>query len=548
MADANNFDVEAEKSSTEVLEFNSDSGWQVSQWILKIRSGLVMASGQNVGGHVPIKRLPASFRKPVDHYTPRQWQFGLHNRDPQASSSESEVIKINFAAACNLNDDEWDKFCADVVDNPADMKLKSYGISSSETELSPREVQYLLTLDALTLVLVLSAVAEMFNQRNHVVDQRVLLPNLFIESLVTGGCNIAAVFTDRAVPYLTTIFNDLFLCENQIPMALMKKAISKCYELLPEERKFNYFPDLRELKNPDSVVTKHLLDRILKCAANEMCHKFFADPCPDKKRSFMFIIDWNYEVGELENCAHLFACIHKVMTNFEMAPIPAVTITLLRATQLFCYAVATGAKKLATIFGTSRETATGADLFKPLQSATVLKKAGLRIQGIPGMVQQVAFKNGCLFLPRILQTGSMDRYIYNLAAYERWNTLASYPFLDYLQLMSHLIKTPEDVSYLIDCDVIRVSGATQKRIFQMWQLLEFFHSQYSNQYRWSIVQPINSHCASPLNMMITDFYSTYCSKPWIVISVISGIILLVATLIQTYVAVIGSDKMLPHFP
>jgi len=32
--------------------------------------------------------------------------------------------------------------------------------------------------------------------------------------------------------------------------------------------------------------------------------------------------------------------------------------------------------------------------------------------------------------------------------------------------------------------------------------------------------------ASALNMMVTDFYNTYCSKPWIVISVISGIIYL----------------------
>jgi hypothetical protein len=48
--------------------------------------------------------------------------------------------------------------------------------------------------------------------------------------------------------------------------------------------------------------------------------------------------------------------------------------------------------------------------------------------------------------------------------------------------------------------------------------------------------------------MTTDFYNKFCSKPWLVISVISAIILLVATLIQTYVAVIGSYKMQPHFP
>jgi hypothetical protein len=164
MADTNNFvverknsDFEAENSGTEELKSNSESDRQISKWILKIRSGLQARSGQNAGGDVPIIKLPASLRKPVKCYTPQQWRFGLHNRARQASGSESEVLKISLAAACKLNPDEWDKFCADVVDNPADMMLKSYGIYSSVTERSPQEVQYLLTLDALTVVLVLSS-------------------------------------------------------------------------------------------------------------------------------------------------------------------------------------------------------------------------------------------------------------------------------------------------------------------------------------------------------------------------------------------------------
>ncbi len=65
----------------------------------------------------------------------------------------------------------------------------------------------------------------------------------------------------------------------------MKKAISKCYGLLPEERKSNDH-DLRELENPDSNVTKKLLDTILKIVAFVTCRKFFAEPCPNKKKIF----------------------------------------------------------------------------------------------------------------------------------------------------------------------------------------------------------------------------------------------------------------------
>ncbi len=137
-----------------------------------------------------------------------------------------------------------------------------------------------------------------------------------------------------------------------------------------------------------------------------------------------------------------------------------------------------------------------------------------------------------------------------MAVYEIWNTKPPYPFMDYLLLMSQLIKTPEDVSYLVDCGVIRTYLGTQQRIFQMWERLQsaVSYPTYSNEYTENIVKLINTHCASKLNVMRTDFYNTFCSKPWLVISVISAIILLVATLIQTYVAVIGSDKMQPHFP
>jgi hypothetical protein len=660
-----NSDVEGGTSGTEERKSNSESDWQESEWIRKIRSGLEARSGENAGGDVTIKKVPASLRKPAERYTPQQWQFGLHNLQ---ASSESEVQKISLAAVFKLKPDEWDKFCADFVDNPADVKLKSYGIYSV-TEPSLKEVQYRLTLDALALFIILSAMLG--------------FPRWLID-----GFNIAALMEGEGY---FGIYDNLLLCENQIPLALMKKAISKCYGLLPEERKSN---DLRELEDPDSDGTKKLLHRILKLHLFAMCYRIFAEPCPHKKYNLFELMDFNYKVGELENCAHLFACFHKVITSCVQKPPIVVTTTFGRAKQLFLRAVGTSSKQLAsviatifgfsretsteekssgtdtehfapderdvealatvgtppipvttteekpsgtdtehfapderdvgalatvgtpptpvttigekssgtatenfapderdvealatvgtppipvtttferakqlfvgavktswkqlasviaTIFGFSRETAIGEELrfFQTISSATDLKKAGLKIRGIPGMVQQVDFKNGCLFLPIIKHSESITSDICNMAAYERLNTSRPFPFIDYLQLMSQLIKTPEDVSYLIHCDVIRPYHGTQKRILQVWQSLNLSYLGYSNEYDKKIVKPIKRHCAIARNVMVTEFYIRYCSKPWLVISVISAIIFFVATLIQTYVLVIGSDHMQPHYP
>jgi hypothetical protein len=543
-------DVEAEGSGTEEQESNWETRWQDSELTRKIRSGLEARPGQNAWLYVPIKKLPAFMRR-VGSFTPRHWQFGLHSRDHRASSSETEVLKISLAAACKVNPVEWDDFCDGVVENTADVILNSYGIDFDVTKFNHKEAMYLLTLDALTLVLILCSSSRAPYSVPDEVSKH-WLPNFFIASLVVGGFNI-----ELLVRYREAILDDIFLCENQIPMALMKNVISKLYKLLPEELRYNlqvlYLnSELGELENPDSNVTKKLLDAILKIVTFTACGKFFAEPFSDKKY-LDNLYDVNYGVDKFENCAHIFACIHKVMTTSVEKPSVAVTTKFGRVKQAFVRAVAPGSKQvaslIATTFGLRRRIVTGRSLnFESLQSATVLKKAGLQIKGIPGMVQEVAFKNGCLFLPIMLQSGNLQSYICNMAAYEYLNSSPPFPFLNYLLLMTQLIKTPEDVSYLVDCGVIGTYFGTHQRVLQVWETLHVVFPPYSKEYSDYIVKPINRHCASTLNVMVTDFYNRFCSKPWLVISVIVASILLVATLVQTYILVIGSDKMQPHFP
>jgi len=117
--------------------------------------------------------------------------------------------------------------------------------------------------------------------------------------------------------------------------------------------------------------------------------------------------------------------------------------------------------------------------------------------------------------------------------------------------MLELIKTQEDVAYLIDdCKVIRNFLGTHQNAFKMCERLQngIDLREYSHKFRAKIVDPVNRQCESTPNKMRTEFYDTFCSKPWLAISVITAAVLLLATLIQTYVSVIGSDKSQPHFP
>jgi hypothetical protein len=685
--------TEEQKSGNEV-QFNWRPDEPKSEWIRKLELGLDAHVSYGEEHRVVVMKLPDFKRKPEEHYTPQHWRFGLHDRDLQASTTvasttESEGLKISLAAACNLKSDRrdkvsdkkpdkvsdnrrdeachnrWTEFCDKVVHNPDEMVLKSYGLHPSvTTNFSKKEVQSLLTLDALTLLLVLSYLALCNSPSERLIED-------FISWLETGGLEFRALL-NHGVAYNALMY-DLFLFENQIPMDLLKNVISKCY-LLPKGQN-PHSDTFQELNNPQSPLSKEFLHKILMNLICQMCIEIFEKPCSEEE-TLSDLIDTNYPVGSLEDCAHIFACVYKILTTFPIKEESSTTTKSLpheyktKGVHIFGFVYkiltafyikkesstatiflpdeektkesASDREQLphATSFGNSptildiRETSpidleqpgdcelqtsripeaehdfeqphitaflmrrrlvVKLDLEQPgdcesrmpaipgggvadaptvekqlcgsqigtvkkenldeetLGSATDLRKAGLRIKANPGMIKAVAFKNGCLSLPILQLNDNTESYFRNLAMYEVYGHYGkeSDAFSDYLQLMSDLIKTQEDVAYLIDdCKVIRNLLGTHQNAFKMWERLQsgIELPPYSKNYKTKIVIPVNRHCASTLNKMRTEFYNTFCSKPWLVISVISAVVLLLATLIQTYVAVIGSDKMQPHFP
>ncbi|CAK9235541.1 unnamed protein product [Sphagnum troendelagicum] len=584
-----------------------------SEWIGKLESRLSLDSTASYDESYPylVMKLADFQRKPEEHYTPQQWRFGLHNRDLQTSTTiynrdlqisttvhnhelqtsttvhnpdlqtfttvgsttESEALKISLAAAYNLSH-RWEEFCDDVVPRPENIALRSYGLHSGATNFTRKEVQSLLTLDALTLLLVLSSSA---------------LPDSFQSSVEIPGSAIRALLKGGAA--YGALRNDLFLCENQIPLTLLKKVIKKCYFLHGK----NSCSDI-VLKDPHKDLRKEYLHNILKNLVCKMCTEIFVQPCSTVKDFRKSLDD---HVGYFDGCAHIFACVYKLLTNFnielQMSTFVEVNVELNGVHQVIMPPIENerdwnelrkdcekGADRSKIEPGRkvrhtkrtefdfnkiphqhhsptsdSEEEGTQPEQQSwrkgPLRSATDLKKAGLRIETKPGMVQQVFFEDGCLYLPIVQLHDRTESYFRNLATYEVFDQYDQkrHAFRDYLHLMSDLIKTQEDVAYLIDdCKVIRNLLGTHKNAFEMWDRLQsgLLPFRYSPEYREKIVDPINAQCDSPLNKIRTEFYDKFCSKPWFAISVITAAVLLLATLIQTYVSVIGSDKMQPHFP
>jgi hypothetical protein len=82
-----------------------------SSWISKVEHAL--RSNQE---HVPkyqefyIAKMPEHFRQSSAMYAPREWRFGLHNRE-KLNTSGSEAIKVLIASALGLVGQKWKEFC-----------------------------------------------------------------------------------------------------------------------------------------------------------------------------------------------------------------------------------------------------------------------------------------------------------------------------------------------------------------------------------------------------------------------------------------------------
>jgi hypothetical protein len=461
-------------SDTEEQIANFISEEQTSQWFNEFKTALERHEVREVRNDVLVRKLPACFRVPLEQYTPNEWHFGLHNRDV-LHPSESEELKIALAAACELG--PWDDFCASVVDYPVGV-LRAYGLDHSEPKFSMRQMQCLLTLDALTIFLVFAnhTCKDIFDERTQI------------------GARLTALLKPR-LEY-RGLYIDLFLFENQIPIALLRKVISTCYEKLIGP-------------NPTLMDEQLMLDRILKANVRRMCGYIYVLTKDHRAK-----IEKAYPQGELEKCPHILACVYKILCGQNLKR-------------------RSGATAIA------------------IQSATALKKAGIQIKGIEGVLDEVGFRKRCLFLPIVKLYDQTESLFRNLAMYEyvEHYTSRKCAFGEYVRLMTSLIKEVGDVKHLIDCGVIQNELFTDKNAFQMWNNLQsdLFLPKYSKEYR-DMVSEINNQCKSSLNVMRTEFYQLFCSRPWYVIAVITATIVTIGTCIQAYTSVIGSDKMQPQFP
>lgn len=179
-----------------------------------------------------------------------------------------------------------------------------------------------------------------------------------------------------------------------------------------------------------------------------------------------------------------------------------------------------------------------------IPSATELYNSGIKFSPNINSICNIYFNKNTktLFLPHIRLNDNTEVYLKNMLSYESKTEKYGY-LIQYIYLMDALINTKNDVDlfkkYKIIDDIISDEDIT----INIWSnITRGTYILYANdEFNIAITNIINYYNNSYFKL-IYQFKKIYFSKPWIVISVLSAIYLIIITTIQTIYTVLSYYK------
>ena len=182
-----------------------------------------------------------------------------------------------------------------------------------------------------------------------------------------------------------------------------------------------------------------------------------------------------------------------------------------------------------------------------ISSATKLRCSGITIEGIAGPLEKLSYKDGCLSIPKMIMADSTLGVARNIAWYES-TRMGHCIFVDHILFMRDLIQTPMDFEILVECGVFHCGVQTAIAVDDWRQVGKGLLMPNSSKEHHDMKETFVRRCQLRRYKLWDAFQIEFCAKPWVMVSVLTITLVSVATLIQTYVAVIGSNRMKPHFP
>jgi len=468
----------------------------------------------NVAAHdFTVFEIPTEFRQT----TPACFelfglQLGLQHRSLQKSGVQR--LKLQLARILDVKlkanrASSWDEWVNLIVPNPEHAQ-KLYENPSGCTD--PAVVQYQLALDSLFVV------AFFQHKAGHdALDE-------FSDLFETNGFQFAKSESD------------FLQVENQVPMEILNtmtmqlcdihKMMPKIRESHPQMTHQEFATGMLDVVLKKAVMYLHpfaLPDKAGGCA--RWC---FGRVENDVKARWLSYLDKNYP-GEhadpgrsLSSCKHILDCVYRVVCGHRLPP------------------------TVNNYFHTDTE-------LRPMPSAMDLKSMGIVVASTALSLRDVKltgkgyFRDVRFHLPKLSVYETTALQIRNLAIYEQLANEKCFDFRCYLRCMNDLTANTADVDLLRKHGVL-YSFESNEDVSQMWDKTSKGLFIFLSSKAWKeCFEGIHRHQKSSWKRWRAEGWSRFCSKPWLLISLVGGLVLLFLTFVQTWISVVNAPLTKWHF-
>ncbi|CAL4992856.1 unnamed protein product [Urochloa decumbens] len=183
----------------------------------------------------------------------------------------------------------------------------------------------------------------------------------------------------------------------------------------------------------------------------------------------------------------------------------------------------------------------GPDKYDPrVPCAVELNEAGIRFKkSNTKSIHDVDFENGVLSMPLFKCHDSTEIELLNLMAFEWLHHNDKRNVVCYISFVDKIIESERDVALLRSVGLFENMIGSDKAVVKMFNTLTKLAKTPARDSRLgNVLWKVNAHCRKRRNKWRAIFVNTYLSNPWVFISLVAAVILLVATLLQTVYTIV----------
>jgi len=183
----------------------------------------------------------------------------------------------------------------------------------------------------------------------------------------------------------------------------------------------------------------------------------------------------------------------------------------------------------------------GSDKYEPRTlCAGELSEAGIQFKkSNTESIHDVDFENGVLSMPLFTFHYQTEMVLLNLMAFEWLHPDAKCDVRFYITFLDNIIESERDVALLRSQGIIENWMCSNKKVVEFFNTATFLGSANIYNRFGHVEWKMNTHCRKRRNKWCAMFMNNYLSNPWVFISLVAAVLLLIATILQTIYTVVS---------